>query len=273
MTTGTTMEAVDGITSEILGRLERMQRETADRDAKLREWAKDQPKTRKCPRHGDESRIDWTLSRVESWREQEFRLVYEACPACVREERVMQESGWMHGRGVPKTLCHASFKNFQPRNESDRRALEAAQKFSRRKAGFIIFTGTVGTGKSHLAVAIMRERNCGLFMKHSRLIERIRLTYRQKDAPDPVEECRRAKFLVLDDLGTSDSGADDQTALHSILDHRHDEQLPTALTSNVDRSLFVAKIGPRMMDRIRESLFKWLEIEGRSHRGETPYGD
>jgi DNA replication protein DnaC len=263
------METIDRTTNEILERLERLRRETADREAKLREWAQCQPKSKLCGRHQHQRPIDWTQSRVESWREGEFRLAYEVCPACRVEEEMLRESRWLHERGVPLRLCHAKLRNFKPRDESDAGALQAAEKFSRRKRGFLILSGRVGAGKSHLGVAIMRERRCGLFMKHGTLLEMLRATYRDKLAPDPVEMCRRAKFLVLDDLGTSSGGADDQPALHSILDHRHGENLPTVITTNLPKAKLVEELGDRVFDRIREVLFKWVELNGESKRGEA----
>jgi DNA replication protein DnaC len=258
---------------EIMGRLDKLRNFVVAFRGRLREWAKDQPQTKRCDRHQHDRPIDWERLCRESVSEREFKLVYAVCPACNTQEELLAESGWLHDRGVPLALCHAKFCNFKPRDESDGRALDAAERFSRRKAETFVISGHVGTGKSHLAVAIMRAKRCGLFIAHSTLLEGIRKTYRDKTAPDPVEVCKSAKFLVLDDLGVSGGGADDQPALHSILNHRHGEKLPTVITTNLTMEEMGEEIGSRMLDRIRESLFKWVKLVGQSRRGEVPYVD
>jgi DNA replication protein DnaC len=267
------MEMIDDTVDEIMDSLERLRRFTVDFRQRHREWAKDQPQVKRCERHQRDRPIDWDRSCRESMSARDFTLVFELCPACLREEEVLRESGWLHERGVPKKLCHARFKNFDPRDPSSKSALETAEKFSRRKEGFLILAGDIGTGKSHLAVAIMREKKTGLFIRHSSLLERIRETYRDRTAPDPVAACKRTKLLVLDDLGTSGGGTDDQPALHSILDHRHAEGLPTVITGNVTAAEIAELLGQRVFDRIRESLFKMVVVTGPSRRGEVPYAD
>lgn len=267
------METMDSAVTEIMDRLERLRKFTADFRARLEVWSRDQPQTKRCDRHQYDRPIDWSRSCKVSCSEREFALVYEDCPACQTEEGILRESGWLHERGVPLALCHAKLSNFKPRDENEARALSYAEKFCGRKTGTMVLSGHVGTGKTHLAVAIMRERKTGVFMKHSTLLEMLRATYRDKQAADPVERCKRAKFLVIDDLGASGGGADDQPALHSILDHRHGEKLPTVITTNLSIEDVTQQLGERMIDRIRESLFKWVKLAGESRRGEVPYAD
>lgn len=217
-----------------------------------------------CPKHGEPTE----LNVVESMRSHELggALVYDDCEECRREKRLDADSKRLNQQGVPAILCRASFDNFKCRTDEDAENLKAARRFTRLKKGFLVMLGRIGAGKSHLAVAVMRKFPSGLFVKQSTLLYGLRDTYRDDKAENLMLKAKRAKLLVLDEIGVSAGGKDEFPMLHEILDHRHGEFLPTVLTGNVTQDELGAIIGPRLQDRLVQSNAGVLHFSGSSHR-------
>lgn len=192
---------------------------------------------------------------------------YGLCKKCRRERAALAVRARLERQGVPPILSHGMFANWEPQSADDKRILEIAKVFAtQQRRGFLVFLGRVGTGKGHLAVSIMRHFRYGLFIKHSTLLERKRDTYHDPDEPDPVKECQRMPFLVLDEIGVSGGGRDDLPVIQSVLDHRIGRSLPTVLTSNLDLDKLTQAIGIRLVDRLKESAYAVCTFGGQSWR-------
>lgn len=125
--------------------------------------------------------------------------------------------------------------------------------------------GDVGRGKSGLAVALLRalvERGAsGLFVVVPDLLERIRRTYRTRDAAEASEADVMASLydvevLVLDDLGAERTTDWVQERLFLVVGHRHDAHRRTILTSNLD----LAELGERLHKRTASRIDELSEV-------------
>jgi len=131
-----------------------------------------------------------------------------------------------------------------------RETLQTVIEFGKIRRGFLLLLGEVGTGKSHLAAALMLDFKRPVFIKQSELLQKLRLTYRDRHAEDPIALCRQADLLVLDEVGVSAGGRDEFPLIHDILDYRYGELLPTCLTGNVGVRELTDMLGERMIDRL-----------------------
>ena len=229
--------------------------------------SKPHPRIIRCERHKFDRRIDVEESCRVSWREDEFRCVYESCPACDRSRLVASRSEWLSRAGVPADVLAASFESFTIETLEDANNLQSVREYAATSRGTLIMAGANGRGKTHLAVAVMREVGCGMLITHMTLIERIeriRKTYGNDRVVDPVDRCKRARLLVLDEAGASPGGRNDWPALHSIMHHRSSERLPTVLTSNLSVVELKDLLGARIWDRVRPG--RLLSFTGPSRR-------
>jgi DNA replication protein DnaC len=197
------------------------------------------------------------------WRDGR-ELVYSPCSVCASEA----EAGRLRGQGAPANLLHCTFENWQAEDEQSKAHLATVRDFAAKGRGFLVLLGNVGTGKSHLAVAVMRQSRRALFVTQAGLLRRLRETYRNSEADDPVEQCQRTPLLVIDDVGLSVGGRDEFPMLHEILDHRYGEYLPTILTGNFSWDAVRDILGERLCDRLCESAHAILHFGGHSHRRE-----
>lgn len=227
------------------------------------------PSSTRCELHGETTYLDDEASIRTSTREMKMTAVYLQCPKCKADALVRERSESIRACGVEDdNILHASFENFICRTRADEDNLAAARKFAEYGRGFLLLLGNYGTGKSHLAVAIIRAMNVrARFLTQAGLLARLRATYRNAAAEDVVERCKRVRLLVLDELGVSTGGRDELPMLHDILTTRHGARKPTVLTTNLATNDELEQaIGPRMFDRLRQSGFAKLHFAGDSLR-------
>ena len=136
-----------------------------------------------------------------------------------------------------------------------RKAFDRAHHFAGDPSGWLVFTGTYGCGKTHLAAAIANFRaSQGLpvmFVPVPDLLDHLRATFSPSSAVSydrRFDEVREAPLLVLDDLGTQASTAWAQEKLYQLLNHRYNKALPTVMTTAQRLDEIDARIRSRMLD-------------------------
>jgi DNA replication protein DnaC len=204
---------------------------------------------------------------AKSWSE--GRAVFLPCVVCRAAGQRQQDTERLTRMGVPLNLCGATFENWTADGEQAEANLASVREFASARRGFLVMLGDLGTGKTHLAVAVLRTFKSGWLVKQSELLRCLRDTYRDRAAVDPVDKAQSAGLLVLDEMGLSAGGRDELPLLHDVLDYRHGNQKPTILTGNVTLDGVRLAIGDRMADRLRESNFAVLNFGGASNRREA----
>lgn len=196
----------------------------------------------------------------------EFAAVYLPCSTCAEGARLEAEGDRLREQGVPEVLLHCTLDNWELVDEQSEAVLASVREFARRRAGFLVLIGNLGTGKSHLAVGAMRAFRRAVFLKQGTLLRKLRQTYHDRRAADPIEQCQQVGLLVLDEMGLSGGGRDELPMLHEILDFRYSSKMPTILTGNLTWPELKSVIGDRLADRLSEAAFKVLSFGGTSHR-------
>ena len=190
-----------------------------------------------------------------------------------RQQAAQEKIERYHKSGVPDRYFKESLDTYQITNEMQTTAAKAATNFLHAvKCGefkSLVMIGNAGTGKTHLACAIIREAGG-----------------KYRTAPDIVEEMRRAKsftandteadiikyyghvpLLVIDEIGRGISATDEKYMIYQLVNARYNTRKPTVLISNLGKSDFLQYIGVAAADRLVESA-EILEINGESYRRE-----
>ena len=142
-----------------------------------------------------------------------------------------------------------------------------------REAGKgLYFCGGVGTGKTHLAVAVMnelirRKRTPSLFVTVPELLDNLRETYNKpgRNLDEWMDAVQNAEFLVLDDLGSERTTEWVRERIFVIVNHRYREALPTVFTSNIGPKDLAEQLGERTASRII-AMCDWIALEGQDYR-------
>lgn len=190
---------------------------------------------------------DCDCEGAKQYREQ-LRIEEEKRLAAERErayrekiERMIRESK------LGERFRSRTFENFIV-NEKNRYAYEMAKKYADefekyRKEGIgLIFTGSYGTGKTHLAAAIchelIKQDYQPIFGTMINLLEKIKATYYDEFAKEHedriIERYTNCHLLIIDDLGKERPTEWAIEKLYYIINTRYERCLPIIITTNYD---------------------------------------
>jgi len=136
----------------------------------------------------------------------------------------------------------------------------------------LLILGQPGTGKSHLAAAIgnamiAEGRWPVTYLDAPGLMLRVKSRI-GKDNPDPVtvlNVARRAKFLILDDLGVGKQSEWTQETLYELINHRREFILPTIVTTEFPLTELTRRVSERCVSRLQE-ICEVVEMLGEDRR-------
>ena len=181
--------------------------------------------------------------------------------------------------GLSKRLKSYTFSNFKPYVSPEAaRAVERVEEYlgsweeNKEEGKGLYLCGGVGTGKTHLAVAVLNEvvrkkRVPSLFVTVPELLDNLREAYNKpgRDLDEWMYAVQNADFLVLDDLGSERVTEWVRERIFVIVNHRYREQLPTVFTSNVGPKDLAEQLGERTASRII-AMCEWIALEGDDYR-------
>jgi len=179
------------------------------------------------------------------------KLVWAVPCDCAGEDRTARA---LARTRLPARYEHCDFESFDtdaydgtPESAAWNRSLEQArvvvEAFAREfPAGSetgLLLMGPCGTGKTHLAVAALRELvlrgHEGIFYDYRELLKEIQASYNpvsQSTEMAILEPVLTAEILLLDDIGASKPSAWALETVGHILNTRYNERRVTLLTSN-----------------------------------------
>jgi len=188
---------------------------------------------------------------------------------------------------IPRRYLHCEFSNFDENTDSQRdavrRATRLVNQFPVVDKG-LLFHGDNGVGKTHLAVALMKEaiRRKGaraVFFETRDLLKLVRDTYNNQVEATELEILRpvlEAELLVLDDIGAEKKSPWVEETLGLVVNTRYSERRVTVFTTNLGDSdntepnSVALQLGLRIRSRLKE-MCDWVKIEGPDTREVGPH--
>jgi DNA replication protein DnaC len=187
------------------------------------------------------------------------------------------------GANIPKRYQHCTLANFTAYNESLEKAVARARRVAEAfpvVSQGLLLEGQPGVGKTHLAVAVLKQviqssGAHGVFYDTRELLRVIRSTYDPSIRTTELDVLRPvmgADLLVLDDLGAEKTSEWVDETMNLIVNTRYNERRLTIFTSNyqdipddTDPNSLLFRIGFRMRSRLHE-MCEFLVLDGADYR-------
>ena len=155
-----------------------------------------------------------------------------------------------------------------------------------QEKNWLLLSGKVGTGKSHLAAAVvlrvLRAGKSAYFREWTTYLKRLHASWNnrglenQERESDILSELENGWLVVIDDLDKRKPSEWVKGTLYSFLNERHNKKLPTIITLNTEltamdpvapgRLLLQDIMGGPVLDRAIQSMWKYLVFDGPSFR-------
>ena len=177
--------------------------------------------------------------------------------------------------GISKLYRDSSFDNFKCDEKNLESIVKRLKSYAKEPHGFLLLQGGIGTGKTHLAVSILRETPLSFnYVSHLDLIQEYRNFHynrqntKEKDynsieifePPERYEILQDSSLLCVDDFGWVKHSQDEALTTFEILDYRIQKLLPTILVTNYTTEELKEIIDPRLLDRIEQALSENLQF-------------
>ncbi len=202
------------------------------------------------------------------------------CLQSVRVDRLLAEAR------IPKRYEHCDLDSYLTSNhESQKNAKLFVRQFLDRYPLIdvgVLFLGPCGVGKTHLAVAILKQvikekGDAGLFYDFRDLLREIQASWNsvsQASELDVLRPVLDARVLVLDELGANKPTEWVRDTIAHIINCRYNEKRLTIFTSNYldtpakpGEETLTDRVGVRLRSRLHE-MCRDVEIHGMDFRKE-----
>ena len=234
-----------------------------------------------CARHGPYV----ALSLVED--------LWTNCPDCEEEARAHEQAQRMlenrrlairaqlKEAGVPARFMTSTMESFVAQSPAQQSVLQEAMRYA---ADFpevlcagrsLVFIGPPGTGKTHLAVGILREvlaqGHSGLLTTVGDYVREIKdncwTRERQVTESGVIARYRAPELLILDEVGVQFGSRTEENLIFTLINKRYEDLKPTLVISNELEDGLETYLGPRTFDRLKDGGGMVVPFPWESYRG------
>lgn len=176
---------------------------------------------------------------------------------------------------IPYRLMKKTIESFKTENKKQETCKNICQEFSdiasREKTddtfNNIVMFGSVGTGKTHLAVAIVKKCIDNLvparIMTVNEIVSLVRSTWRggEKTELQIINELSELSVLAIDEIGATLETETEKNIISQIIDKRYSGMKKTIFITNLSKKGLEDCLGERSIDRIfsesKTLVFDW----------------
>lgn len=179
---------------------------------------------------------------------------------------------------IPKRFIDKTLYNYKSGSKEQDRILSICRKFiknfteAKEKGTSLVFCGRPGTGKTHLAYAIvslLREQfTIAVVSTAADMTSEIKDAFKSdtETTTDISRKYSNYDFLVIDEVGVQVSSEAEKRIFFDVINKRYENMLPTLLISNLEKRELTSFVGERVMDRMKENGGVVFAFDWKSNR-------
>lgn len=242
-----------------------------------------------CQKHGEYVSYLLPCQHKELWSE---------CPECEREREKAKSlreeanaraeiAAWrieqLMGRTcIPPRFATRRFENFSTGEKDQAMALGVCREYAlthweeTMKTGrSLLILGRPGTGKTHLAAAMVRSVVSrgfpAVYVKEADIFRRIKESYMSHTVSErqTLADFVTPALLAIDEVGRQFGTPAERSIFFDVVDKRYEAMKPTVLVSNLDREHFREFLGPAIFSRLCEGGSGCISLTGKDMRMEA----
>ena len=240
--------------------------------------------TYNCDIHGEYEERKLTIPTLDKV------IIIKTCQKCDEENRKIEDLAEKAAEkeraenlanrkkfqaGISRRNLNKTFNDYKCNSPLQQKAKASCEKFVNDfpNSKNLLLLGSVGTGKTHLASAVVDslvDTNECLIIKAIDLIRALKGSWSNESTDTEVgliAKFSNLKLLVIDEVGTQFGSDTEKLFMFDIIDGRYQNVLPTILISNLDIDGLKEIIGERCLDRLREDGGSVVAFNWESQRG------
>lgn len=209
-------------------------------------------------------------------------IAQSGCPECEKEaaikEQKEKEKEYRESyprRGIEPEFYEATLENYKAETPSEKEALQAVEELKDGKIKKVVLLGANGTGKTHLASAIVKDLR-GIRITMFELSARIRAGFNEGYGEiATLNELLTYPVIVIDEVGRTKGSESERNWMSYLIDKAHTRGIRLLLISNrqTAKSLPPERRGEAfefyfdndVISRLRQDS-KVVEVKGRDRR-------
>jgi len=204
----------------------------------------------------------------------------------IRKNAAVRQQAWLRkigNSGIPSRFSDRTLESYRVENDSQKNALQFALHYAEnfdqfKKIGCsAIFSGGVGTGKTHLAVGIainiMSKGNTVLFTSIPIIMRKVKECFNKNAALSERETLELFIFpdlLIIDEIGIQSGSDFEMNFIFEVINSRYGNRLPTLFLTNLTEDEVKLALGVRIFDRLKEDGGVCISLNCESWRAKYP---
>lgn len=214
----------------------------------------------------------------------EDKATWAGCPSCRRQNVIesitatdekikLQKLQQNYEKsGIPALFTNSTFENYKAFHDHQLLVIESMINFIKdidnnlKNGKNLILRGYVGTGKTHLAIALAKRviENTNYNVNFTTLYQMIDDINSQSvwEKNNIIKKYSKVDLLIIDEI-TKDLTFNDQKQIFKILNNRYSQQKSTIIITNLMMSEVAEVLGERVIDRLKQNaidsvlVFDW----------------
>jgi len=209
---------------------------------KLNDWFTEYPEEDiTCPVHGIYRGKPYSVKNGHD------SISYPECPMCIEEQKAREalveaerererikkaNEKKMNRMNIGRRYWETKFDIFEDYTNELKQHVITAVNFARNPTGKLVMLGPNGTGKTHLAISILKMTG-GVIYTTYEIGLMLRQTYKgESQEYDVLKDLCETEMLVIDEIGRSKGSDWELNWLSHIINKRHENMRPLILISN-----------------------------------------